>query len=62
MHCVSCALTIDGDLEDAEGVKEASTNYAKGETKVKFDSDKLTAEDILKIVKQTGYDAVLVNK
>ena len=36
--------------------------YAKGETKVKFDSDKLTAEDILKIVKQTGYDAVLVNK
>ncbi len=29
MHCTSCAMNIDGELEDTEGIKEAKTNYAK---------------------------------
>ena len=38
MHCISCAMTIDGDLEDfVKGVKASNTNYAKAETEVEFD-------------------------
>ena len=32
MHCTSCAMNIDGELEDTKGVKEANTSYAKQKT------------------------------
>ncbi len=56
MHCVSCAMTIDGDLEDnVPGVKFAKTNYAKQECEVAFDETKASAASIAKQIKQTGY-------
>lgn len=57
MHCTSCAFNIDGELEDTDGVKEASTNYAKAVTEVTFDTDKLTSEKIVSIIKKAGYVA-----
>lgn len=57
MHCVSCALTIDGDLEDTKGVKSASTNYAKQETAVEFDPTVISDESIIGIIKKSGYTA-----
>ncbi len=57
MHCTSCSISIDGDLEDTEGVQEAKTHYAKAQTAVTFDPQKITEEDILKIIKKTGYTA-----
>lgn len=59
MHCTSCAMNIDGDLEDSEGIIESKTNYAKQETEVKFDETKISPGKIIKIVKQTGYNAIL---
>ena len=29
MHCTSCAMNIDGALEDTEGVFNSETSYAK---------------------------------
>lgn len=57
MHCTSCAMNIDGELEDTEGVKEANTNYAKALTEVTFDTDKLTVEKIVSIIQKVGYVA-----
>ena len=57
MHCSSCSITIDGDLEDTDGVTFSSTNYAKAVTEVEFDPKKISEEDILKIIKQSGYTA-----
>lgn len=59
MHCSSCALTIDMDLEDLEGVKQARTSYAKAETEVEFDPKKLDNRKILETIKNTGYTAKL---
>ena len=55
MHCSSCAMDIDGILEDSEGVKESRTSYAKSETEVKFDDSKISEKDVLKIISSTGY-------
>ena len=55
MHCTACAMNIDGELEDTPGVVSASTNYAKGTTKVKFQADKINQEQIKVIVKKLGY-------
>lgn len=60
MHCASCSLLIDGELEDRNEVEEAFTNYAKAETEVKFDPQKISPDQIIKIIKEVGYEAVLL--
>lgn len=59
MHCSSCALTIDMDLEDLDGVVKAQTSYAKGELEVEFHPDKISDEKIVETVKLSGYTAKL---
>lgn len=58
MHCTSCAMNIDFDLEDL-GVKSAKTNYAKQETEVEFDEEKIKPQAIIDQIKKTGYKASL---
>lgn len=58
MHCNSCAMTIDFDLEDLEGIKSSRTSYAKAETEVEFDPEKINEQDIIATVKKSGYTAV----
>lgn len=57
MHCSSCAITIDMDLEDLEGIKSSSTSYAKQETEVEFEPDKVSDALILETIKKSGYTA-----
>lgn len=57
MHCTSCAMSIDGDLEDTEGVKKAQTNYAKSTTEVEFDPEQVTVERLCRVIGKTGYKA-----
>lgn len=59
MHCTSCALTIDMDLEDLDGVKEVKTSYAKAETEIEFDPKKVNEEKLLETIKKAGYTATL---
>lgn len=56
MHCTSCAMNIDFDLEDL-GVKSAKTSYAKQETEVEFDEEKIKPQKIIDQIKKTGYRA-----
>ena len=58
MHCISRAMNIDGELEDTEGVLEASTNYAKQQTEVKFDENKLNINKIAEIIRKVGYEVL----
>jgi Cu+-exporting ATPase len=55
MHCTSCSITIDGDLEDAEGITSARTSYAKAVTEVEFDPKIINETEIREIIKATGY-------
>lgn len=57
MHCVSCAINIDGELEDTKGVFESNTNYAKQKTQISFDPKLIEQKEIVKIIKNLGYDA-----
>ena len=54
MHCTSCAMTIDFELEDL-GVASAKTNYAKQESEVVFDEEKINPETIIKTIEKAGY-------
>lgn len=57
MHCSSCCLAIDMDLEDLEGIINVKTSYAKAETEIEFDPAKLDEEQILQTIKKSGYEA-----
>lgn len=58
MHCTSCALTIDGTLEDTPGVVKAQTSYAKSEVMVEFDPTKLDPAQIKKSINNLGYQVI----
>lgn len=60
MHCTSCAINIDFDLEDLNGVKNVKTSYAKEEAEVEFDDESIGINEILKTVEKTGYKAELI--
>lgn len=55
MHCVSCSLNIDGELEDTPGVISATTSYAKGESQVIYDTEKISVGQIEKVISKLGY-------
>lgn len=57
MHCASCAMLIDGALEDLQGVKSASASYARQVVDVEYDEAKVSEEAILRAVKDAGYTA-----
>ncbi len=57
MHCPSCALNIDGALEDTPGIKRASTSYAKARVTVEFDPAMISKDSIKKVIQEQGYQA-----
>lgn len=61
MHCASCAMNIDGELEDSGKVVSASTNYAKAETVVEFDPAIISEAEIIETIKKVGYTAERVS-
>lgn len=60
MHCTSCAMNIDGELEDTGKIMSVSTNYTKEITEIKFDTTQISEEKIKDIIKNVGYDAELL--
>jgi len=59
MHCNSCAMSIDFDMEDLDGVKTVKTSYAKQLSEVEFDESKIEPQAIVEQIKKTGYTAVI---
>ena len=57
MHCVGCAMTIDGAVEDLPGVKSASTNYARQVADIEFDERKVSESQIIAAIQSAGYQA-----
>ena len=57
MHCSSCAMNIDFDLEDLGGIKAAKTSYAKQESEIEFDEEKLDVQKIIETIRKTGYES-----
>ncbi|KKQ67333.1 MAG: Heavy metal binding protein [Candidatus Daviesbacteria bacterium GW2011_GWA2_38_24] len=62
MHCSSCVMSIDMDLEDQKGVKSVNTSYTKQETEVEFDEDQVNIQQLMETIKKTGYSAELKEK
>jgi len=53
MHCVSCSMLIEGELEDM-GV-QAKANYAKQLVDITYDPKKIKEEAIIGAIQKLGY-------
>jgi Cu+-exporting ATPase len=60
MHCTSCALNIDWELEELDGVEESKTNYAEMKTIVVFDPSRVTLEKIIEVISLLKYEVKLL--
>ena len=60
MHCTSCSMLIENDLEDLNGITSATCNYAKAECIVKA-SDDFEPLNIINTITNLGYKAKLEN-
>ncbi|MGH2552767.1 MAG: heavy-metal-associated domain-containing protein [Chitinophagaceae bacterium] len=55
--CQSCKERIEGHLKRYDGVSEVTVNFRKGETRVKYITDRINIEEIKAIIANCGYDA-----
>jgi len=55
MHCTSCSMNIDGELEDLDGVISATTSYAKSESVVEFEPQKVSQKKLEAVITKLGY-------
>jgi copper chaperone CopZ len=60
MHCVNCAMLIDGAVEDIPGVKSANTNYARQVVDVEYDENRVSETEIVAAIKEAGYSVNLL--
>ena len=57
MHCSSCAMTIDDQLEGLSGVTRAKTSYAKQQVEVEVDPALVDESQLVAAVLAAGYAA-----
>ena len=58
LHCSSCSLNIDSELEDLPGVISTSTSYAKQESVITYDPKQVTPAKFSKAIEKLGYTVV----
>lgn len=55
MHCASCAMSIEEELEELDGVVEAKASYPRRQAKVVFDEARVDLAAILTTIGDLGY-------
>ena len=59
MTCFTCTITVEGSLEDLDGVREATANVPGKSVTVSFNPDRVTVKNLVEAVNETGYRAEL---
>jgi copper chaperone CopZ len=59
MHCQSCAMLVQMNVEDLPGITSVKVDVAAEETAVTFDPDAVSAERIVEAIEAAGYGAAL---
>tara|TARA_Y100000310_G_scaffold196122_1_gene196144 strand:- start:7324 stop:7530 length:207 start_codon:yes stop_codon:yes gene_type:complete len=55
MHCKSCEILIDEELEDTGAVRNVKVSFEKGSVELEFNEDKISLGRIKEIIKGEGY-------
>ncbi len=58
MSCTSCAAAIESEIKKIDGVLDASVNFGIEKASVTFDTEIAKTEDLIKAIRDTGYEVV----
>jgi copper chaperone CopZ len=58
LHCSSCSLNIDSELEDIPGVIETNTSYAKQESVITYNPDLVSPAKFISAIESLGYKVI----
>lgn len=57
LSCGNCAMSVDWAVEALDGVAESTTSFARGETLVVYDPQRVTADAVVAAIGRAGYQA-----
>lgn len=57
MHCGSCAMGIQINLENTDGVKSSFVDYDTKKAEVEFDDEKVSIDGIIKAIEELDFKA-----
>jgi copper chaperone CopZ len=57
MHCGSCGLLIDDELDELDGVVRTTTSVRAGRSTVEVDPTRCAPDDIVEAIAAAGYTA-----
>jgi copper chaperone CopZ len=57
LSCPSCVAKIEKALKALPGVESATVHFNTGRIEVQHDSGQVSAEELVKTVRATGYEA-----
>ncbi len=55
MHCQSCSMLVQMELEDLGGVESAVSDFRTGITDVAYDPSSVTIDELIAAVVRAGY-------
>jgi Cu+-exporting ATPase len=58
LHCASCSLNIDGEIEELSGVVSSNTSYARQESVITYDPALAKPDSFIKIIEGLGYKVI----
>lgn len=58
LHCTSCSLNIDSEIEELSGVFSINTSYAQQTSVINFDPKLVSPDKFKKIIEELGYKVV----
>ena len=59
MTCTMCALTIEKQLSEQQGVVRATVNFALGQATITYNPDTIAPKQLVQVIKGVGYDVDL---
>lgn len=59
MTCAVCVKKIESVLGKTTGIKEANVNFATENLSISYDDQKIKIEEIVKIIKDIGYELLI---
>ena len=60
LHCQSCSMLVQMELEDVAGVASAVSDFRTGMTDVEYRPDEVTVDELITAVVRAGYGAEAV--
>lgn len=58
MSCAHCKMAVERALQKVPGVSKAEADVSAGTVAVSFDGDKVSLEDLKKVITEEGYEVL----